>query len=685
MGSIPDGSCEDKTFRKDEPASGKIHPNDCHLLLHIEMVGPMKKITLLLLFMFVLSACQFSNISRAATPTGEIATFIPLSSPTPTPPRTLTVCLGQEPNTLYPFGGPNAAARSVLAAVYDGPIDTVGYEYQPVILAQLPSQSNGDMQITKVSVHSGGQVVDANGDVVLLELGAKVRPASCRADDCAIVYDGVSALEMDQMIVTFRIRPDVTWADGTPLTADDSAYGFSLASDASAVGSTYVIDRTQTYEAADATTVQWWGLPGFIDPTYFTNFFTPAPKHMWGQMTPNPEQLKQSDIASRSPLGWGPYVIKEWLAADHITLTKNPYYFRAGAGFPKFDTLTFRFIADPNEALSELVADRCDVLDPTVRLDGLVGLLQEMERGAQAQSYITPGMTIEWLGLGIVPGSYDDGYDTLYARDRQDIFADPRTRQAIAMCVDRQKIVDTVLFGYTSVPASYLPPEHPLYSGNIAAYPFDPVTAADLLEQVGWRDIDGNPATPLSAVSVKNVSAGTTLLLNYYTTTATQRRQVVDILTQSLAQCGIGLNVQYLSQNDLYAPGPDGVLFGRRFDMAEYAMGVDGFEPPCSWFTGTEIPNAANHWIGTNVSGFKNAEFDSACRTAAGALPDEKAYTDSHRIAQEIFANNIPSIPLYFRLKVAAARPDFCNFALDATGDPLWNLEAFDYGGTCQP
>jgi len=649
------------------------------------MTGQIKKIILFLLLVFFLSACLLLGTPQAVTPTAEIATFIPLSTPTPAPPRALTICMGQEPNTLYPFGGPNAAARSVLAAIYDGPIDTVDYEYQPVILTQLPSKSNGDMQITKVSVQPKSQIVDADGNLVSLAAGVRVRPAGCRADDCVIAYDGVSTLELDQIIATFRMRPDVTWADGTPLTADDSVYGFSLASDASAVGFTYITERTQTYEAADATTVQWWGLPGFIDPTYFTNFFNPAPKHVWGQVTSNIEQLKQSDMASRAPMGWGPYVVKEWLAADHITLTKNPYYFRANAGLPKFETLTFRFIADPNAALSELVAGRCDVLDPTVRLDRQVGLLQEMGRGAQAQPYITPGMMIEWLGIGVKPASYDNGYDTLYDKDRQDIFGDPRTRQAIALCIDRQKIVDTVLFGYTSVPASYVPSEHSLYSGSVATYPFDPASATDLLNQVGWRDTDDNPSTPLSAVSVRNVSPGTTLLLNYYTTTATQRRQVVDILTQSLAQCGIGLKVQYLSQSDLYAPGPDGALFGRHFDLAEYAMGVDGFEPPCVWFTSAEIPNASNHWIGTNTSGFTNAEFDAACKTSSISLPDEAAYADSHRLAQDIFSANLPAIPLYFHLKVAAARPDFCNFSLDSTANPLWNLEAFDYGTTCQP
>ncbi|HEY2979732.1 MAG TPA: ABC transporter substrate-binding protein, partial [Anaerolineales bacterium] len=470
--------------------------------------------------------------------------------------------------------------------------------------------------------------------------------------------------------------------DGTPLTADDSVYAYTLAADAATPVSTYLLDRTQTYEAADAHTLQWFGKPGFIDPTYFTNIWQPAPKHLWGQFSP--AELLQTDISSRTPAGWGPYVIQEWLPADHITLTRNPYYFRLTDGFPKFDTLTFRFIADPNTAISELTAGRCDVLDPTVRLDGQAALLQEMQASAQAQAKFAPGMTIEWLGIGIKPATYDDGYDTLFAKDRADIFGDLRTRQGLAYCLDRQKVVDTVLFGLTSVPNTYLPPEHPLYNIASTAYAFNPAAGIQLLEEAGWKDTDGNPATPRQAVAVKNVGAGTQLLLNYYTTTATQRRQVTDILTQSLAQCGVGLNVQYFSQNDLYAPGPDGPLFGRRFDLSEYAMGVVGIEPPCTWFTGAEIPNTADHWIGTNVTGYQSAAYDAACRAARLSLPDEPAYSASYRETQGIFSSDLPAIPLYFRLRTAAARPDFCHFDLDPSANPLWNIEAFDYGPSCQ-
>ncbi|MBI5840568.1 MAG: hypothetical protein HZB19_10745 [Chloroflexi bacterium] len=632
----------------------------------------------LILVIFILAACGLPVGSDEPT---AVPTQTPPPLPTPTPaPRELTVCLGEEPNTLYPYGGPNAAARSVLAAVYDGPIDMVAYEYQPVILTQIPSLENGDAQISPITVQAGGQVVDADGNLVLLEKGLRVRPAGCRADDCIITYDGTTPLEMDQMIVTFRLRPDVTWSDGTPLTADDSVYAFTLASDASAVTNTHLIDRTQTYEAADAQTIQWWGKPGFVDATYFTNFFAPAPKQAWNEFPAG--QLTTIDISSRTPMGWGPYVIQEWAAGNHIRLAKNPYYFREG--YPKFDTLTYRFIADPNTALSELVAGRCDILDPTVRLDGQAALLKEMQEGEQAQSFFTPGMTIEWLGLGITPASYDDGYDTVFGKDRPDIFSDPRMRQAITYCLDRKKIVDTVLFGITSVPNTYIPPEHPLYDPNIAPVPFDTTAGITLLEQAGWRDTDGNPSTPRQAVSVKNIGAGTPLLLNYYTTTATQRRQVTDILTQSLAQCGIGLNVQYFSQNDLYTSGPDGLLFGRRFDLIEYAMGVNGIEPPCEWFTSAEIPSASNSWIGTNVAGYKNSEYDAYCRAATLALPDDPAYAESYLQTENIFATDLPAIPLYYRLRVAAARPDVCHFDLDPSANPMWNIEAIDKGDACQ-
>ncbi|MDD2921407.1 MAG: ABC transporter substrate-binding protein [Anaerolineales bacterium] len=641
-----------------------------------------KRALLFAAFFLLMIACGIFPSSSSVTPAASETPAAPISTSAPES-RALTICIGQEPPTLYPFGELSDSARSVLAAVYDDPYDVVGYKYQTGILAQVPSIENGDAQITPVEVKTGDEVVDADGNLIKLTQGAKIRPSGCRADDCAIAYDGVTPLKVDQMTVNFRMRNDLTWSDGTPITADDSVYAYTLASapNANPVNA-YIAKYTQTYEAADATTAQWWGKPGFFDSSYAANFFAPAPKHVWSKFTV--AQMPEIDMASRSPMGWGAYMIQEWAKGDHIALTKNPYYYRAAEGLPKFDRLVFRFISDPNIALTELVARRCDILDPSIRLDSHVGLLQQMQAGEQAQAFFTPGMTIEWLGLGVTPSSYADGYNVDFQIDRQDIFGDAHTRQAIVYCLDRQSVVDNLLFGLTAVPATYIPVAHPLYDPNTQKIQYDPTIGNSLLDQAGWRDADGDPSTPRIAVTVKNVIPGTPLKLNYYTTISTQRRQVAEILTLSLQKCGVEAVPQYFSQNDLYSSGPIGLLFGRKFDLAEYSMGVNDIQPPCEWFTSQEVPADENSWIGTNLSGYKNEEYDAVCRTAKSALPDEKNYAESYRQTQVIFADELPSIPLFYRLRVAAARPDLCGFDLDPTANPLWNIEAFDVGEACQ-
>jgi len=121
------------------------------------------------------------------------------------------------------------------------------------------------------------------------------------------------------------------------------------------------------------TTIQWPGIPGFIDPTYFRDFFAPAPKHVLDKF--GATGLSQVDVASHTPMGWWPYLIQDWTAGDHITLAKNSYFFRASGGLPKFNTLTFRFISDPNAAIRQLTSGGCDILDPSINLDSQVALL----------------------------------------------------------------------------------------------------------------------------------------------------------------------------------------------------------------------------------------------------------------------------------------------------------------------
>lgn len=639
--------------------------------------------TLILIAFFAIGlvACQ-PTVTK--TPTVDVSPTAIVISATPTPqPRNLTVCLGAEPNTLYPLGEPNPAALSVLSAIYDGPIDSNTYSYQPIILKKLPGIKDGDVVFSPVDVKKGTLVVDTNGNVVALDKGIAVYPSGCTSSTCAVKYDGVSPLKMDQLSATFTILPGLTWSDGIALTADDSVYAFTLARDWATPGSKYLTDRTQTYESVDDLSVQWWGIPGFIDPSYATNFFAPLPKHVW-EAVPAAD-LVTAELSARKPLGWGPYIVDEWVSGDHISLSKNPLYFQSAEGLPKIDKLTFRFTPDANTALTKLVAGECDVIDSTVHLDGQVGLLIDMQNAKQLKAASAQTNVMERLDFGIQPASYDDGYATA-SGDRPDLLSDPLTRQGIAYCLDRQKVVDNILYGLTSVPDTYIPAEHPLYNKNVPSYTFDPQRGAQLLDQAGWLDEDNNPATPRLSRNVPGLPTGTPLTLNYWTTSATQRHQATEILSESLAQCGIGVNANYYDPQDFYAAGPEGPLFGRKFDLAQFAMGTTGFAPPCGWFTTPEIPNTANKWVGTNVSGYSSPDFDAACAAASASLSDTPEYKTAQDRAQFLFSSDLPSVPLYWRLKVAAARPDICAFTLDPTSvSDLWNVETWNYGPGCNP
>jgi peptide/nickel transport system substrate-binding protein len=113
-------------------------------------------------------------------------------------------------------------------------------------------------------------------------------------------------------------------------------------------------------------------------------------------------------------------------------------------------------------------------------------------------------------------------------------------------------------------------------------------------------------------------------------------------------------------------------------------MGSTNTEPPCEWFTSAEIPNSANQWVGTNVSGYSNPDFDGACQAIQQSLSDEPAHAQAFQQAQSIFSGDLPSLPLYWRLEVAAARPDVCHFSLDPTASSaLWNIDSIDSGISC--
>lgn len=628
-----------------------------------------------ILLTVMLAACQ---TPAAVQPTATLPP-VPTEEPTPTVPpvRSLTVCLGQEPETLYLYGGSSRAMWSVLEAVYDGPIDTRNYAPRPVILQKLPALADGDAALQAVPVQAGDVVVDAGGALISLAKGARVLPSGCSGAACAIEWDGVSALQMDRMVVDFRLLPGLKWSDGQPLTAADSVFSYQVAADPATKVNRTIVDRTEAYEALDDLTTRWVGVPGYLTDRYAELFFSPLPGHI---LQGTPAADLPASPAAEKPLGWGAYRVDEWVRGDHIALSKNPNYFRADQALPYFDRLVFRFLGEQaDNNLEALLAGECDVIDSTSLLAAQLESVLTLQNEGKLKAYVARGPEYELVDFGIRPASYDDGYNPA-GGDRPDLFGDVRVRQAFAYCMNRQGLIDNFLFGQSAVPQTLVPPENPQFNAEAAQYPFDVEKGSRLLDEAGWKDTDGDSATPRVAQGAAGVPDGTPLSIEYLTTETPLRKQAADYLARNLAQCGVQLNVKYRTAAELYAPGPDGVLFGRRFDLAQFAWSA-GRVPACHLYMSSEIPSAANDWLGTryggaNMTGYSNPAYDAACEALLQPGLDSAMQLDKSREVQAILAEELPFIPLYYNLKLLVTRPNLCGVEVDASArSDLWNLE----------
>jgi peptide/nickel transport system substrate-binding protein len=597
--------------------------------------------------------------------------------PTPPLPRVLTVCLGQEPSSLFIYSDTSAAARSVRQAIYDGSSDLRGFQLQPVILESLPSLANEGARLEATQVVSNTLVAASDGLLANLAEGVSYLPAGCSQPECAQTYPGTGVVSLDQLVVRFRLRSGLLWSDGAPLTASDSVFSYQVAKSLYPRVRPDLLDYTQSYQALDELMVDWRGVPGAKDPLYQTNFFAPLPQHAWGNLAA--QDLLSSDAANRTPLGWGPYVIDEWTAGDHISLSRNPNYFRFSEGLPRFERLVYRFVGEGEAALEALLAGECDFVDES----GLGGLprqrLLELQEEGKLKAVAEPGMDWEHLDFGIA--SVDPA--------KTNLFQSKAVRQAVAQCIDRQALADSLFLGKSVTLNTYVLPNHPLYNAEARGYAYDPQAAATALDAAGWIDVDGNPQTPRLSQAVPGIPDGTALSVNYQTLGGGERQQAAQFIRDELVQCGLQVNLQFGERETLFAPGPDGLVFGRRFDMAQFAW-PSSLQPACSLYITSEIPGPypqyPKGWGGANETGYSNPEFDQACQRARLSLPDFPDYAAAHLQAQAIFAEDLPVLPLYVHLTWVAMRSDLCGVDLQAPVESaLWNLETWDYGdeGVC--
>lgn len=593
------------------------------------------------LFALTAAACSV-NVAPPASTTSQVAvassipsappTVSPSSTPLPTPtaPKPSataapershwTVGLLDEPANVLPFSPDGRAAEPITQSIFPAPALVLGYAYTTTgILQELPTLTNDGVERRQVRGY-----LDSTGQFTTT---ATDQPTTT-----------------DQLVVTFHWNPRLRWADGKPVTAEDSAFGYEDARrtppspDAQAL-----LDLIERYEVVDATTTRATLKPGRIDPAYPRLAWPPLPRHLLaGAATKTREQY------ARAPTGYGPYSFGEAKPGAGITLVRNRYW--SVPGLP--DELRFRFFQTAGELRAAVERAEVDVA-AVERIPG--DLYSTLDRDASSGRML----------VRYVPGPV---YEHLDFNLAEPLFQDVRVRRAAALAIDRAGLARELWGGKPHVLHSWIVPEQPEFAGEeqLQRYPYDPERARALLAQAGVVDRTGDgirEAADGKPISLTLTTADTPLAI------AIGRR-----IARDLAAAGLPLRVQSLPITQLFSP--TGPLFRRQFQLAEFAW-IATVEPHgAPLWSCSAIPSQDNGFSGNNFGGWCFDPAERALRAAVNTL-DPRARAAAYLRQQRVWAQELPSIPLAQRPIAILERADIRGVAPDALAPITWNVDVW--------
>ena len=422
--------------------------------------------------------------------------------------------------------------------------------------------------------------------------------------------------------VTYTIRPDANWGDGTPVTTKDIVFTWKIGRHPkSGVGnmefyrSLYKIDvkdaKTFTMHF-DKLTFQYNAINGFeLIPVHLdeANFADP--------MAYKNRTAFDTDTTNKG-LYYGPYRIAQVETGSHVVLEPNPTWWGKK---PAFKRVVVRVIPNTAALEANLLSGNIDMIAGELGLTVDQALAFEKRHGGKFNVIYKPGLIYEHIDLNL----------------DNPILKDIRVRRALIFGIDRDAISDTLFGGQQPVAHSSVNPLDWVYADDIPKYPYDPKKAAKLLNEAGWT---------LGRRGIRHDKKGRRLGLEIMTTAGNRSRELVEQVLQSQWKA-VGIDVRIRNE-------PARVFFGqtvteRKFSsLAMYAWISAPESVPRTTLHSAHIPSKDNNFAGQNYTGFRNAEMDEVLETIEVELDRSKRKKLWRRL-QEIYATELPVIPLYFR------------------------------------
>jgi peptide/nickel transport system substrate-binding protein len=259
---------------------------------------------------------------------------------------------------------------------------------------------------------------------------------------------------------TFKLRPGVTFQDGTPFNAQAAKESFDRWKDpANKCRCAFYISFIHDVQAPDELTLVY----NLSDPavTLPANLSFPSPTNV--VHSPTAWKTKGDDY-NRNPAGTGPYILKSWAAGDRIVLEKNPNYWKKG--HPYLDRIILKPLPDAQSRFASVQSGEADIIwDDEYDADNI--LKAQKDPKLEVHSYAGSGAQVWAFNTKVAP------------------FDDVRVRQALVMAIDRKKMSQALTNGLSR------PATNPYGDGSWVkckddgALPYDVENAKALLKDYG--------------------------------------------------------------------------------------------------------------------------------------------------------------------------------------------------------
>ncbi len=437
----------------------------------------------------------------------------------------------------------------------------------------------------------------------------------------------------DGLTYDFRLKEGEFWDDGQPVTVDDVIFTVGILQDPDVYSLPALASLWQAVQASkvDDRTVRFTLREVFSPFLDYTSIGL-LPKHIFANVPP-------VDVATKlntTPVGNGRMMIEE-MTADHVTLGPNPYF--AGKK-PFIKSLELRFFADHPSLFPAFAAGE---------IDGISRVLPESMPEAIARDDLQLFSSAQPSYINITLNLNNPNVP---------FFQEKEVRQALLYGINREALVQDIAAGQGIIAHSPILPENWAFNPDVTRFEHSPEKARALLDQAGWVDANGD------GIREKD---GRPLQFVLHTNDDATRSALIKRIAEDWAAIGVKAEPTPVTfaglVNDLLAP--------RTFEAVLIGWETPGDPDPYPLWHSTQTVGA-----GQNYSGWTNEQADRVMEKARAEL-DESQRKELYGEFQQIFADEVPALLLYYPVFTYGVSSAVQNVQMGALNHPSQRFESF--------